>query len=53
MYIIGWIVPLIIVGVSAGYGLSNDIYVHPRSRLANQCEEGQLLHPEVKEGKDS
>jgi len=51
MYIIGWLVPFIIVGISAGYGIPNDIYVQPRSLQSTNCEESQLLYPEIIEGK--
>ena len=39
MYVIGWLVPLFVVGISAGYGLPNEVYIEPLV-----CEEGQLLY---------
>ena len=53
MYAIGWITPLFIVAVSAGYGLYFDKYVHPRYPKSEQCQEGQLLYPFVTEGEFS
>ena len=53
MYFTGWLVPLIIVAISAGYGIPNEQYVQPRSasKAFYRCEEGQLLYPAVAEGK--
>jgi len=44
MYVIGWLVPLIVVAISAGYGIQNDIYMKKRE-IKDPCEENQVLYP--------
>ena len=46
MYVIGWFAPLVIVGISAGYGVPLGLYVQA-SRVNNsiKCEEGEFLYP--------
>ena len=44
MYVTGWAAPLIIVGLSASYGLANDMYIQPNNGNT-QCETGQILFP--------
>ena len=54
MYLVGWFTPLIVVLISASYGLSNDVYIKPRTKEEELvCGEGQLLYPPFNESTNS
>ena len=52
MYVIGWLVPLIVVAASAGYGIQNDIYMKKRE-IKDPCEENQVLYPPYQDPMES
>ena len=43
MYLIGWGIPVVIVAISAGYGLPNDMYIQPRP-APSSCPAGEILY---------
>nr|XP_018670300.1 uncharacterized protein LOC104266431 isoform X2 [Ciona intestinalis] len=45
MYALGWGTPLIIVAVSAGYGIPNEVYVQRNPPTTPPCQEGQIPYP--------
>nr|XP_039267602.1 uncharacterized protein LOC120342711 [Styela clava] len=57
MYAVGWLIPVLIVAIAAGYGIPHDLYVmeiaEKRSEveITPQCPEGTMPFPPRNEGK--